>query len=103
MPNQSSENVSEAAIAPETAAVSSQSAETEALLSNESDEANAMASEPAEAALSEAAAAVPEAAEAEVLERVNSGAPGTGATTAAPVNPEAAALSGTEPATGKDK
>ncbi len=102
MPNQSPENVSEAAVAPETTAVSSQSAEADALLSEDSDGINTMSSEPAEAGLSEEAAATPEAAEAEVIEKVNSGAPGNGANTAAPVNPGAAALSGTEPAISDD-
>ncbi|MGB3293759.1 MAG: hypothetical protein WBB01_12295 [Phormidesmis sp.] len=101
MPNQSPENVSEAAITPETTAVSSQSAEADALLSEEADETTP-SSEPAEAGLSEEAAATPEAAEAEVIEAVNSGAPGSGANTAAPVNPGAAALSNTEPAVSDD-
>ncbi len=103
MPNQSPENVSEAAIAPETAAVSSQSAEAEALLSEESDETSTMSSDPAESGLSEEAAAVPEAAEAEVIEKVNSGAPGAGASTSAPVNPGAAALSNADSTTSADK
>ena len=101
MPNQSPENVSEAAITPETTAVSSQSSEADALLTNESDEAT-MTADPAEAGLSEEAAATPEAAEAEVLEEVNRDASGTGASTAAPVNPGAAALSNEEPAISKD-
>lgn len=103
MPNQSPENVSEAAIAPETAAVSPQSPEADALLSEESDETSAMSSDPAESGLSEEASAIPEAAEAEVIEKVNSGAPGAGANTSAPVNPGAAALSNTEPTASDDK
>ncbi len=87
----------------ETAAVSPQSAEAEALLSEESDETNTMSSDPAESGLSEEASAVPEAAEAEVIEKVNSGAPGAGANTSAPVNPGAAALSNAEPTASDDK
>lgn len=89
--NQGSGNISEAAIAPETAGTSPQSAEAEALLSNESDEAKAMADEPGEVGLSEEMSETPEAAEAEVIEHVNSGA-GDGASSSAPVDPQMAAL-----------
>lgn len=88
MANQAPENVSEAAIAPEVSGVSSKSAEAEALLANESDEA--VQTEGGEVGLSEEMTEKAEAAEAEVIEKVNSGA-GDGATTAAPVDPQMAA------------
>lgn len=96
MSNQDPENVFEAAIAPETAAVSSQSAEADALLSEGSDETNA--AESSEAGLSEEAAA-----EAEVLKRINSSAARTRANSAVFVNPGAAARSNTKPTISDDK
>lgn len=100
MPKQNLENVSEAAIAPEVAAASPKSAEAEALLADESDEAQTTtlssgssdgSDGPPEAGLSEEMAGIEDAAEAEVIEKVNSGT-GANAATAMPVDPEAAAL-----------
>lgn len=96
MPNSNTDRVNEAAIVPETAATKPESAEAKALLANESDEAQTMSSDDAnsgapEVALSDEMTEVEDAAEAEVLERVNKG-PGSGATTAASVDPEAAAM-----------
>lgn len=100
MPKQNLENVSEAAIAPEVAAASPKSAEAEALLADESDQAQTTtlssgsldgSDGPPEAGLSEEMAGIEDAAEAEVIEKVNSGT-GANAATAMPVDPEAAAL-----------
>ena len=96
MPDPNADRVNEAVIVPETASTAPRSAEAEALLSDESDEAQTMSSDDAESgepevALSDETTEVEDAAEAEVLERVNKG-PGAGATTAAPVDPEAAAM-----------
>lgn len=97
MPDPNTDRVDKDAIAPEVATTAPRSTKAEALLANESDEAKTMASDtdasdgPPEMALSEEAAGVEDAAAAEVMERVNSGME-TSATTAAPVDPEAAAL-----------
>ena len=96
MPDSNADRVNEAAIMPETASTAPRSAEAEALLTDESDETQTMSSDEAdsgapEVALSDETTEVEDAAEAEVLERVNK-SPGAGATTAAPVDPEAAAM-----------
>ena len=97
MPDSNADRVNKAAIAPEVASTAPRSAEAEALLADESDEAQTMTSDsdtnsgPPEVALSDETTEVEDAAEAEVLERINKG-PGSGATTAAPVDPEAAAM-----------
>lgn len=97
MPDPNTDRIDKGAIAPEAATTAPRSAEAEALLANESDEAKTMASDtgasdgPPEMALSEEAAGVEDAAAAEVVERINSGME-TSATTAAPVDPKAAAL-----------
>ncbi len=97
MPDYNADRIDKAAIAPEIASTAPRSAEAEALLADESDEAQTMSSDadansgPPEVALSNETTEVEDAAEAEVLEHVNKGL-GSGATTAAPVNPEAAAM-----------
>ncbi len=100
MAKQNPETVPADAIAPEVAAASPKSAEAEALLANESDEAQTTtlssgssgdSDGPPEAGLSEEMADIEAAAEAEVIEKVNSGT-GANAATAMPVDPEVAAL-----------
>ncbi len=98
MPAPSPDGASEAAIAPEVAATSPKSAEADALLADESDEAQTLSSEPAEVATSEESTEIIEAAEAEVIEKVNSSA-GTGANTAMSVDPESAAAVNADPTT----
>lgn len=81
MPNQNFENVSKAVIAPEAAAVSPKSTEAEALLADGADKAQTapLSSELSdnsdrspESGLSEEMAGIEDAAEAEVLEKINS-------------------------------
>ncbi|MGI8932739.1 MAG: hypothetical protein ACR2FS_01560 [Phormidesmis sp.] len=92
------DNVNNAVVAPEVAATSPESGEADALLADESDEMQTLSSEPDEVATSEESTAAAEAAESEVIEKVNSGV-GTGATTAMPADPESVAAVNAEPTT----